>query len=334
MVSLLKLTENSQKEGEQLLKTEKYQIYMLLVFVMIAWGLNVIATKVIVTNFEPVTITSLRVFTAGISVFIILFFLKKLRRPSKTEILFIFFASLFNVVAHHYFLSIGLSKTTASNAGLILGLGPLLTAVVAFIFLGTKATIIRIIGILSGLTGVSFIVIEGNGSVSSISIGDAFVFISILAQAISFIMIRKVSNTLDPRLMTGYMLVIGSVILFVISLIQEPNGLQSIQHGSIGIWLIFLGSAVIATAIGHMTYNFAIGKVGVTESSIFINLNPFFALVSAVLFLGEKIYFSHVFGFIFILIGVLLGSGAMEDFIRGRRRRRDKKKPLPINQSI
>jgi drug/metabolite transporter (DMT)-like permease len=300
---------------------------------MVVWGLNVIATKIIVTTFYPVTITGLRVFTAGISVFIILTFLKKVRIPTKRELSYILVGAIFNVVGHHYFLSIGLSKTTASNGGLILGLGPILTTIVAFIFLGNKATIFKILGILLGFSGVSFIVLEGDGGISGVSIGDLYVFLSILAQAISFTMIKKASNTLDPRLMTGYMLVFGSIILFIIGLFTEPNGLKNIPDGSsFGVWMIFLGSAVIATAIGHMTYNYAMGKVGVAEASIFINLNPFFALVSAVIFLGEQITFTQIFGFIFILFGVLFGSGAVEDFLYASKQKA--KESINIKSSI
>jgi drug/metabolite transporter (DMT)-like permease len=309
------LVSLNQKEVEKLSKFQVYKIYLLLIFVMAAWGLNVTATKIIVSHFPPVTITALRVFTAGVSVFIILYFLGQLRIPSKKEWLYIFVGGLFNVVAHHYFLSIGLSKTSASNGGLILGLGPLLTTIMAFLFLHNRITLARITGILLGFIGVSFIVLKGHGRISTISLGDIYVFFAILAQAISFVIIKKISNTLDPRLMTGYMMVIGSLILFIISLIQEPEGLKSLSNRSVGVWLIFVASAVIATALGHTIYNYALGKVGVAESAIFINLNPFFSLVGAFLFLNEKISFTQVFGFIFILVGVLFGSGALEEII-------------------
>lgn len=292
-------------------RAEKTQIYFLLVFVMFAWGLNVIATKIIVTTFPPVTITSLRIFTAGIGVFLFMFMIKKVRFPTKKEFFYILIALLFNVVAHHYFLAIGLGQTTASNGGLILGLAPLLSTIFAFLFLGAKITKLKIIGILLGFSGVCFIVFEGNSGIDSISIGDLFVFLSILLQAFSFVMIKKISTTLDPRLMTGYMLVLGSILLFIISLILEPSGLKDVKNGSFEIWMIFLGSAVIATAVGHMTYNYAIGKVGIVESSIFVNLQPLFALISAFIFLGETITFSQIFGFLFILLGVLFGSGAI-----------------------
>lgn len=315
---------------KQVAKAQKYQIYMLLVLVMASWGLNVIATKIIVTHFMPITITALRVFTAGIFVFIILGFLKKVRLPTKDEFRYIVFACLFNVVCHHFFLSLGLSKTSASNGGLILGLGPLLTTIVAFFLLGTKITPIRLLGIIIGFMGVTFIVVLGSGGVSAISIGDFYVFLAIFAQAFSFILIKKVSHTLEPRLMTGYMLVIGAVILFIISLFKEPHGFKGMADGSAGVWMIFLASAVIATAIGHMIYNSALGKVGVAESAIFINLNPLFSLIGAVIFLDEHISAQQIFGFIFILVGVLFGSGALEEFLYQAKQR---KKSIFINKA-
>jgi len=302
---------------------------MLLVFVMATWGLNVIATKIIVTTFMPETITALRVFTAGICVFIILSFLKKVRLPSKKEFRYIFFACFFNVVCHHFFLSLGLLKTSATNGGLILGLGPLLTTIVAFFLLGTRITLIRLLGITMGFMGVTFIVIFGNDGISSVSSGDIYVFLAIFSQALSFSLIKKCSDTLDPRLMTGYMLVIGSVILFIISCFTEPNGLKEISHGSVSVWMIFFASAIMATAVGHMIYNNAIGKVGVAESAIFINFNPFFALIGAVIFLDEQITASQIFGFIFILVGVLFGSGAYEEFLS---QSKQKKKRLYLNK--
>jgi drug/metabolite transporter (DMT)-like permease len=290
---------------------------------MLAWGLNVTATKIIVSAFTPITITSLRVFTAAVSVFIILFFLKKIRIPSKKELRYILIASLLNVVCHHYFLSIGLSKTSASNGGLILGLGPILTTIVAFFLLKNRISFVQITGIILGLVGVSFIVVLGNGGINGISLGDIYVFLSIFTQTFSFVMIKKISKTLDPHLMTGYMMLFGSTILFIISLIQEPKGLSLLSTGSPEVWMIFLASAVIATAIGHMIYNGAIGKVGVTESAIFINLSPFFSLVGAVIFLNEKITISQLIGFLFILVGVILGSGALEEYLNQEKRKRN-----------
>ncbi|MDM5314780.1 DMT family transporter [Fictibacillus sp. b24] len=298
-----------------------YRTYIILFSVMVVWGLNVTATKILVTNFMPVTITGIRVLTAGLTVFLLLSLIKKVRMLTKKEFWYVFLASIFNVVAHHYFLSIGLTETTATNGGLIMGMSPLLTTILAISFLGTPLTLLKTIGLLLGFSGVAFIVLEGS-QVTGISFGDGYILLSVLTQAVSFILIKRVAHTLDPRLMTGYMMVIGSLFLIVIGLIEEPQGFAGvIENSTVSLWLIYFASACIATAMGHMLYNEAIGKIGASEASIFINLNPFFALVGAVLFLNEKILFQHILGFFLIITGVLLGSGAVEE-IRNRRLRK------------
>lgn len=304
-------------------KRNKKFIYITLVLVMVTWGLNVIATKLLVSVFAPVTITAFRIFAASVCVFVILAAMKKVRIPTKHELTFILIGGLFNVVAHHFFLSIGLRGTTASNGGLILGLGPLLTTLLAITFLGTTLTMARVVGVLLGLTGVALVVLK-DGSLSGVSFGDLFVFISILSQAISFIFISKISKSLDPRLMTGYMLLFGSLMLFLISLVVEPEGLKSLKNGSFGVWIVFFASAFIATAIGHMVYNYSVGQIGAAETSIFINLNPFFALIGAVIFLHEKIVLAQIFGFCFIIAGVVVGSDLWIEIIKNSRKNKMK----------
>lgn len=301
----------------------KYQMYLFLFVVMVFWGFNVIATKLLVSNFMPVTMTAFRIFTAGIGVFAILFSMKLVRKPTKAEFRTILICSLFNVVGHHYFLSIGLKETSASNGGLVLGMGPILTTILAVIFLKTKISAARFYGVILGFIGISFIIFNNGDSFQAVSLGDVHVFLSIFLQTISFIIIKKASTTLDPRLMTGYMLIIGSLFLFIISLFIEPGGIQSMVNGTPLMWLLFFASAFLATSVGHMTYNYAIGKVGAAETAVFINLNPFFALVGAVLFLNEVITFTQVIGFIFIIFGVFLGSGGFDDWLRHHKHKRE-----------
>lgn len=289
---------------------------------MMIWGFNVPALKTLVTEFTPVTITSLRIFTAGITVFIILGIMKKVRRPTRRESIFIIGGGLLNVVSHHYFLSVGLTQTTSTNGGLILGTGPLLTALLASILLRNRPTVIKVIGFVLGGIGVSIIVLSGGEGLGNLNGGDAMIFISIFSQALSFIIISRAAKTLDPRLLTGYMLIFGSVILFLIGLVTEPGGLSQLSGSSLWIWMLFIASAMIATAVGHMLYNHSIGQLGAAETSIFLNLNTFFSLIGAALFLGEKITSQHLLGLLFIILGVIFGAGTLEEMIIKRKRQR------------
>ncbi|PIC63921.1 EamA family transporter [Sporosarcina sp. P13] len=295
------------------------QIYVVLIGIMFLWGVNVSAIKVLVNQFDVMTITALRIFVASIFVLIILAFMKKVRLPRKEEWILLLGGTLTNVVFHHYFLADGLSKTSAANGGLILGLGPLLTAVLSVTILKEKLTGLRFLGFMLGGAGVSFTVLAGSGKLGDVSIGDVEVFLSILSQALSFLIIKKASQTMDARLMTGYMLLMGSFVLMVIAVVKEPTGFMTLRDGSTSIWFVFVFSALIATAVGHMLYNSSIKKIGAASASIFLNFNTFFALVGAGLFLGEKLLPAHFIGLVLIVMGVSFGSGAIEVYLRNRK---------------
>jgi drug/metabolite transporter (DMT)-like permease len=290
---------------------------------MFLWGMNVSAIKLLVNDFMPITITSLRIFVAAVLVFAVLIPLKKVRKPQKKEWLYIIIGAFFSIFVHHFFISEGLAKTSAANGGLILGLGPMLTAILSIILLKRKPTLIRLIGFLLGGIGVSFTVLAGSGGIHTATIGDIEIFLAILSQAFSFILIKKASETLDPLLLTGYMLLIGSVLLFIVSLLKEPSGLASLNHGTPFIWLMFIFSAVLATALGNMVYNYVIGQIGAAETSIFLNLSTFFSLVGAALFLKEDLLPAHFIGLLLIVPGVILGSGSLEELLSRRKEKKN-----------
>ncbi|WP_391120014.1 DMT family transporter [Psychrobacillus sp. L3] len=301
---------------------KQWKIYIMLVFVMFAWGANLPILKYLVTVVPPVTLTAFRVLTAGLVVLVILWQMKLLRLPTKQEWKYILLGALTNVVLHHYFLNMGLSITSGTHGGLILGTGPMLTAISAAIILKYFPSRYQWLGLVLGLAGVSVSILVGGGESNGANIGDLFVFLAILAQVLSYMVVSKAAKTLDPRLLTAYMMLVGAVVLIVISFVQEPGGVTAFTQTTPFFWWLFLASAVISTAIGHLIYNYAVGKAGPTKSAIFMNLNPVFSLILSAIFLGEILNFRHVIGLIFIIAGVLLGSGAAEDLWKKHKQKR------------
>jgi drug/metabolite transporter (DMT)-like permease len=296
-----------------------WKIYALLTTAMLIWGLNLPLLKYLLLYVDPVTMTAFRLLLAGVAVFIILFAFKLVRLPTKGEWKYIILGALLNVVLHHYFLNMGLFRTSGTNAGLILGTGPVLTAVFVSLILRNYPSKMQWVGFVLGLVGVGSVVLAGGGVVG-FAVGDIFVFISILAQVLSFLVISKAAKTLDPRLMTAYMMIVGSLVLLVIAVIQEPGEIMAFAKVPPIFWLGFAASGIIGTAVGHMLYNYSVGKVGPSKAAIFINFNTMFSLIGSALFLGEIITARHLFGLFIIIAGVILGSGAAEDLWKQRKK--------------
>jgi drug/metabolite transporter (DMT)-like permease len=259
---------------------------------------------------------SLRIIIASLVVITVLLFRRNFRQLSKVEWFYTVLAGLTGVVGHHFFLAVGLVHTTASNAALILALIPLTTSILAILFLRDRLTRLRLVGIVLGFTGVAFVILQGNGGVGKASIGDLYVLCSMVIQASSFILIKKISDTVDTKQMTAIMFIMGSTILLIISFLFEPQGIAKMSMGTLGAWMTLLASAVLATGVGHMLYNSAIHQIGAGQTAIFNNLVPFFSLLAAAAFLGESITLAQIIGFVLIVVGVVLGTGYLDERLK------------------
>ncbi|MFE6167921.1 DMT family transporter [Viridibacillus arvi] len=288
------------------------KVYSILVMIMLAWGLNVTALKTLVDHLNPITMSAVRIFIAGTTVLIILALLKKTLFQRDFPWKYIVIISLLGVVCHHLFLAVGIQRTSAVKTSIILGFGPLLTALLSMAFKLSQLTYQKFSGFVLGTVGVILTVLNGAEKVGELQLGDFYIFLSILLQAFSFIFISKASKLINPMILTGYILIIGSIILFAISLIIEPGGFTDFQTINSNVILVLFASAIFATAIGHMLYNTSIKLIGPAEAAIFVNFSTIFALIGAYYLLNEPITLLQMVGCLLIMIGVVVGTSGLK----------------------
>ena len=279
---------------------------------MLLWGMNVTWLKIIVSNGDPLTMQTMRVLLAGITVFIILLLMKQKLLVPEMPWKYIFIGCFFGVICHHVFLAYGIERTSAMKTAIISGLSPLFTAFIAVVFKDTIMTKTKFIGFSLGGIGVLIAVVHDVTQLSKLQIGDFFVFMSFFLQAFSFIAIRRATKIIPPMLMTGWMLIMGSSVLLIFTMIVNPTSYQSFLSLTPFVWTIFLLSAILATAIGHTLYNLCIKHIGAAESAIFTNFNTMFALIGAALFLHEVITLQQLLGCFIIISGVIIGASNLE----------------------
>ncbi|MGM9949150.1 MAG: DMT family transporter [Lysinibacillus sp.] len=297
----------------------KSKIYLLMIGIMFFWGMNVVALKLLVSYFSPLTMTALRIFLAALTVLLIVIRLKKVRRLSRQEWKWVMLGSILGVVIHHMLLATGMAHTSAVKTSIIIGFSPLVTAVFAVIFRFSRFQLLQFTGFALGAFGVVLAVINDGNVGHSLELGDTLIFLAIVSQALSFLVIRKVSAEVDSFLLTGYMLLFGSVILLISSLVFERERWPELVGAPPEYYLVLFGSAILATAVGQTAYNYAISRIGAAETAIFGNFNTIFALLGTAVFLHETIRGTQIIGCLLIIIGVLLGTGALQELINKRR---------------
>jgi len=293
-------------QKKQLLAT-----YGLVFLVTALWGMNLVIIKILVEDLPPQTMTAFRIMLAGVTALAVILLGKSYRPLSRREWTYILFGMLFGVVIHQSLVAYGLTLIDASSASLILALVPLTTAILAVLHLGEKLTPLRALGFILALIGVFFIQ-GGSFRTLGFSLGEIIVFIAMFVQAASFIVIRKVTATVDSKQVTALMNLGGSLSLLVISYVVEPQGVSQMTQAPLFTYFLFFFSGIIISGGGHLIFNASIQKIGAAQTAVFNNFVPFFGLVSSAVFLNETITVYQSVGFLFIVSGVLFGTGYIE----------------------
>ncbi len=81
-------------------------------------------------------------------------------------------------------------------------------------------------------------------------------------------------------------------------------------------WGAILYAGVLAIVVGYAIYYSSVRKVGNTKTGIYSNLNPVFATLFAVLFVGEKVTPLQIGGGVVIFLGVYLTRSGYRYFKR------------------
>ena len=299
-------------DKKQLLKN-----YALVFLVMTLWGMNLVIIKTLVADLPPQTMTAFRILLAGVTASAVILLRKNYRSLTKKEGLYIFFGMLFGVVMHQSLMAYGLGLIHASEASLILALLPLTTAVLAVLHLGEKMTPLRALGFILALIGVFFIQ-GGSFHTLGFSLGEVIIFIAMFVQAASFIIIKKATATVDSKQVTALMNLGGALSLLIISYIVEPQGISQMTSAPPFTYFLFFFSGIVISGGGHLIFNASIQKIGAAQTAVFNNFVPFFGLVFSSLFLNETISLYQSLGFLFIVSGVLFGTGYIEKQREGK----------------
>ncbi len=274
--------------------------------VSILWGFNYVAGAYLLRDFSPIFLSYSRLFLISIFLVSVACISKKIKRPTRRELLLLLFAGIFGTLLNQTFYFTGLQGSTAGNAALIIALSPIATILLARIFLGESITLFKLLGAVMALVGICFIVLFGGASIG-ISKGNVYLLLAMFSLSVSLLFIRKLSVTMSSYDITILGTVIGTLLMTPAAVVEAVKGLtQTSTH--IWMWIILVCTAIFGQGLAAFWWNQGISAVGASTSSMFMNISPFVAIVLSFLLLGDSIQIAQIAGGTLILSGVALAN--------------------------
>jgi len=269
------------------------------------WGASFVATKSLLDTLSPLGIIYIRLILGIIAALVIALFRKRNFSLKKKDIKGIFILALISIT-HLWIQVTGLQYTSASNTGWIIGIIPVIMAIMGFLIYKERMTVIQFIGAIISFSGLLILISKGDlSSINFISnYGDLLVFGSAFTWSIYSFYGKKVTLDYPPSLTILYLFITMFVLLSPVTIssvfISKLSILSFIDWSA----LLFLG--FLCSGLAYVLWAEAMNELPANRVGAFLYLEPFVTVFTAWLLLNEEITLLMMVSGIFIVIGVII----------------------------
>ena len=277
-----------------------------LLMAMVLWASSFIALKLAFQGFHPMVVIFGRMFIASIC---FLFLIPSLKGNSyrKGDLKYILFMVVCEPCLYFLFEAKALENTTASQAGMITAMLPLLVAISAGALLKEVVTKKTYAGFILAISGACLLSLGGTTSLAAPhpALGNFYEFVAMVCAAGYTIALKKLTERYNPFFLTAVQAFAGSVFylpMVFLSSTAFPGSFALVPFLSI----IYLGVFVTVGAYGF--YNYGVSRIPASQASAFVNLIPVFTVFLGWAILGEKFTLMQYLASALVFVGVFISQ--------------------------
>ena len=290
------------------MKDRRLVPYLEVLFAVVAWGASFIATKVAVREVTPITVVWLR-FGMGV---LILGAAVVARRefawPAKNEWGYFALLGLIGITWHQWLQSTGLVTAQASTTAWIVATTPIFMALLGWLVLKEKLSVLQVAWI--GLAAVGVLLVVSDGNLASVfrgqfgTPGDYLIMISAPNWAIFSTLSRRGLQKHPAARMMFYVMTSGW--LFSSIGFFAGGNFSQVFELTVNGWLgvIFLG--VFCSGLAYIAWYDGLQAIAASQVGAFLYLEPLVAVGVAAVILSEPVTWASLAGGTVILLGVYL----------------------------
>lgn len=292
--------------------TTKQKAYIALAITSTVWGTTWIASRMAVEHTPALEVSAIRQGLAGI-LFAGFFLLKGASLPNWKQLKWLTLMGLLLFVSANGFASVGLKYISSGLGALIAALFPLSVVIIEKLFFkNTKITAYTFFGIVIGIAGIVLVFYENafhHHSQGYIT-GIVFSVIAMLSWSVGTILIGRNKLDMNPYYATGWQMLLGSIMLFVLAFITGDiiplNQIVSQTWFSIS-YLVGMGSV-----FAFVAFIYTMKHLEASVASLYAYINPIVAILVGSVIVKEPLTINIIIGSIITLIGVYMVNRSLK----------------------
>ena len=292
----------SNQSGHDYVATTALTVAMLL------WGTSFAAIKIALDGYQPIVMTFGRMTIGFVTLLPFSVHWKKKVEYKRGDWKIFLLLVLSEPCLYFLFETYALRYTTASEAGLVTSLLPLLVAISAWFVFKERLGLMAWIGFFLALAGVIWLTLAGVGveqeSAPNSLLGNSLEFCAMVAATSYTLCVRRLSNY--PAFLIAAVQAFGGMCFFGILLFVFPSHLPENFPLAPTLATVYLGVVITTGAYG--LFNVGIARLGAGRGAAWTNLLPVSTLFFSFLYLGERLTRWQYVAIIPILAGVVLSQ--------------------------
>ena len=279
------------------------QGYACLAAAMALVGSTVVASKVIAAGLPPFTATALR-FALALPCFALLWRLTGTRLPrlDGRDWLLLAAQAIAGSVGYTTLLIAGLQRTSAVDAGVILGTLPLVSAGIAIAVLGERPSRATLMAIGAAAAGVWLMTRGGAADGAGSLAGNALVLGAVLCEGLFILLHKRLRTPVPPLALSAIMSAIGLAVCALASVVEAPWALVVSADALIAVAYY----ALVPTVGGFLLWYAGAARVAGSDAALFTAVAPVSAVLLAAALLGETLSAGQLSGMACVLGAVFI----------------------------
>ncbi|PFM55914.1 EamA family transporter [Bacillus cereus] len=269
-------------------------------FTILIWGTAFPGIRMGLEAYTPEHLTLLRLLIASL-ILLLFSFIYKLRLPDLKDIPVIFIFGALGFTIYHIALNYGEQNVNAGPASLIVSVTPILTAILASVFMNEKMKLNGLIGGVISLVGIAFLSLSQGDSIQ-LNSGVLLILLAAFSESLFFVFQKSYLKKYGFLPFTIYTIWSGTVCM----LIFLPGIYQEIVAAPIETTLSVIYLGVFPTVLPYIALAYITSHAGASEATSSLYLTPVTACFIAWIWLGELPTFVSIIGGIITILGVVI----------------------------
>ena len=274
---------------------------------MVIWSTSFAVLKVTFRSYDPMFVIWARQAIASILFIFVIKHLWSRCSYKRGDYKLLLAMAIFEPCLYFTFEAAAITYTTATQAGIITSILPLLVAITAFFTLKERATVTAVAGFAAAFAGAAVLSVfsEVTESAPAPVLGNFLEFMAMVCATGYTITLKRLSERYDPFFLTAFQCLTGCVFFLPFVLIRA-KGIpgEFILMPALGV--LYLG--VIVTIFAYGMYSVGVSRVSAGTAAAFVNLIPAFSIFWGYAFLDENLNAVQFAGCGLVFIGVYLSQ--------------------------